>query len=96
MSWFSAKNIKITSSHLSTEEIENKIDQGDISIFSSAIIQETAAAKEQLKAIQSRHEDFMKLEASIREVDKDNKTRIYFVNRVYYFRCTACLLMSTI
>ena len=34
-----AKNIKITSSHLTTDEIEDKIDKGDISVFSSAIIQ---------------------------------------------------------
>ena len=31
-------------------------------------VQETAAAKEQLKAIENRHADFLKLEASIREV----------------------------
>lgn len=63
-----AKNIKITSAHLTTEEIDEKLDKGDISVFSSAIIQETAAAKEQLKAIESRHADFLKLEASIRTV----------------------------
>jgi len=64
-----AKTVKISStSHLTDEEIEEKIDKGDISIFSSAIIQETAAAKEQLKAIENRHAEFLKLEASIREV----------------------------
>lgn len=63
-----AKNIKITSAHLTTEEIDERLDKGDISVFSSAIIQETAAAKEQLKAIESRHADFLKLEASIRQV----------------------------
>ena len=31
-------------------------------------LQETAAAKEQLAALESRHADFLKLEASIREV----------------------------
>ena len=34
-------------------------------------LQETAAAKEQLKAIENRHADFLKLEASIREVRLD-------------------------
>ena len=34
-----AKNIKITNSKLSQEEIEEKIDSGDVSVFSSAIIQ---------------------------------------------------------
>jgi len=64
-----AKQAAISSaSHLTEEEIEEKIDKGDISIFSSAIIQETAAAKEQLKAIENRHAEFLKLEKSIAEV----------------------------
>ena len=37
--------------------------------------QETAAAKEQLKAIENRHADFLKLEASIREVSCDWSTQ---------------------
>ena len=65
-----AKNIRITNSRLTTEEIEEKIDKGDVSMFSSAIIQETSQAKEQLAAIENRHADFLKLEASIREVSR--------------------------
>ena len=42
-----------------------------MSVFSSAILQETTAAKEQLKAIENRHADFLKLEASIREVNTE-------------------------
>ena len=38
-------------------------------------VQETAAAKEQLKAIENRHADFLKLEASIREVSCDWSTQ---------------------
>ena len=38
-----AKNIKITSAHLTTEEIDEKLDKGDISVFSSAIIQVRSA-----------------------------------------------------
>ena len=34
-----AKKIKITNNNLTTEEIENKLDNGDISMFSTAIIQ---------------------------------------------------------
>ena len=33
------KNIKITNSNLTDEEIEEKIDKGDASAFSSAILQ---------------------------------------------------------
>ena len=40
-------------------------------MFSSAILEQTAQAKEQLAAIENRHADFLKLEASIREVRPD-------------------------
>ena len=39
-------------------------------MFSSAILEQTAQAKEQLAAIENRHADFLKLEASIREVSR--------------------------
>jgi len=63
-----ARNIKITNNNLSQEEIEEKIDKGDISIFSSGIIQETQAAKDQLVAIENRHAEILKLEAGIVEI----------------------------
>ena len=66
-----AKNIRITDNRLTTEEIEQKIDKGDVSMFSSAILEQAAQAKEQLAAIENRHADFLKLEASIREVRLD-------------------------
>lgn len=46
-----AKNIKITNSKLSQEEIEEKIDSGDVSVFSSAIIQVYIDRLQPLKAI---------------------------------------------
>jgi len=63
-----ARNIKITNNNLSQDEIEEKIDKGDISIFSSGIIQETQAAKDQLVAIENRHQEILKLEAGIVEI----------------------------
>jgi len=63
-----ARNIKITNNNLTQEEIEEKLDKNDISVFSSAIIQETAQAKDQLKAIENRHADFIKLEKGIVEI----------------------------
>eukprot|EP00092_Neocalanus_flemingeri_P009798 GFUD01010558.1.p1 GENE.GFUD01010558.1~~GFUD01010558.1.p1 ORF type:complete len:373 (+),score=121.41 GFUD01010558.1:50-1168(+) len=63
-----ARNIKITNNNLTQEEIEQKLDNGDISVFSSAIIQETAAAKDQLVAIENRHAEILKLEAGIVEI----------------------------
>jgi len=63
-----ARNIKITNNNLTQEEIEEKLDKGDISVFSSAIIQETAQAKDQLVAIENRHAEILKLEAGIVEI----------------------------
>jgi len=63
-----ARNIKITNNNLTQEEIEEKLDKNDISVFSSAIIQETAQAKDQLVAIENRHADFIKLEKGIVEI----------------------------
>jgi len=62
------RNIKITNNNLTQEEIEDKLDKNDISVFSSAIIQETAQAKDQLVAIENRHAEFLKLEEGIREI----------------------------
>jgi len=62
------KNIKITNSAMTDEEIENKIDSGDTDAFSAAIIKETALAKDQLVAVESRHQEMLKLEKSIVEV----------------------------
>merc|ERR1719402_2013949 len=56
------KNIKITNNAMTDEEIENKIDSGDTDAFSAAIIKETAIAKDQLVAVESRHQEMLKLE----------------------------------
>ena len=70
---------------------------GDVSVFSSAILQETAAAKEQLKAIENRHADFLKLEASIREVNITVQCREREREEVNWLvsRFTACSLTAT-
>jgi len=62
-----ARNIKITNTSLTQEEIEEKLDKGEIGNFTS-IIQETAAAKDQLVAIENRHAEILKLEAGIVEI----------------------------
>merc|ERR1719477_86572 len=63
-----AKTALARNNNLTQEEIEDKLDKNDISVFSSAIIQETAQAKDQLVAIENRHADFLKLEAGIVEI----------------------------
>jgi len=60
-------NIKITGCNLTDEQIEDKIEQGDMTGFSS-ILEDTNKAKDDLMAIQNRHEDFIKLEKGIVEI----------------------------
>jgi len=60
-------NIKITGCELTNEQIEEKIDSGDLTGFSS-ILQETARAKEDLVAIENRHAEMLKLERGIVEI----------------------------
>merc|ERR1719509_662705 len=62
-----AKTVKITNFQLTQEEIEEKIDAGDVTVFSS-IMKETAQAKEQLVALENRHADMVRLEVGITEI----------------------------
>jgi t-SNARE complex subunit (syntaxin) len=62
------KNIRITNSAMTDEEIENKIDSGDTDAFSAAIIKETASVSPESNTVESRHQEILKLEASIIEV----------------------------
>jgi len=63
------RNIKITdpSSNITVEEIEEKLDAGDVTVLSS-IIKETNQAKEDLKMLENRHAEMLKLEKGISEV----------------------------
>jgi len=63
------RNIKIVdpNSTLSNEEIEDKLEAGDLTILSS-IIKETAQAKEDLKQLEDRYVEIVKLEKGIMEV----------------------------
>jgi len=63
------RNIKITdpNSNISQDEVERRLDEGDITVISS-IIKETQQAKEDLEAVENRHKEFLKLEAGISEV----------------------------
>jgi len=63
------RNLKIIdpNSSLTVEEIEEKLDNGDVTVLSS-IIKDTAQAKEDLKMIENRHAEFIKLEKGITEI----------------------------
>eukprot|EP00092_Neocalanus_flemingeri_P008673 GFUD01009343.1.p1 GENE.GFUD01009343.1~~GFUD01009343.1.p1 ORF type:complete len:273 (+),score=79.87 GFUD01009343.1:501-1319(+) len=63
------RNIKITdpNSNVTVEEIEEKLDAGDVTVLSS-IIKETAQAKEDMKMLENRHAEMIKLEKGISEI----------------------------
>lgn len=63
------RNLKIVdpTSSITVEEIEDKLDRGDVTVLSS-IIKETSQAKEDLKMIENRHAEFVKLEKGITEI----------------------------
>jgi len=63
------RNLRIVSpnSQLTEEELEEKLDNGDVSVLSS-IIRESNQAKEDLKRIENRHAEIMKLEKGITEI----------------------------
>merc|ERR1712179_849559 len=66
------RNIKITdpNSNITVEEIEEKLDAGDVTVLSS-IIKESAQAKEDLKMLENRHAEMLKLEKGINEMFLD-------------------------
>ena len=63
------RNMRIVdpNSSLTAEELEAKLDEGDVTVVSS-FINETNQAKEDLKLLQGRHKEFVKLEKGILEI----------------------------
>jgi len=63
------RNLKIVdpNSQITIEEIEEKLDNGDVTVLSS-ILKETSQAKEDLKMIENRHAEIIKLEKGITEI----------------------------
>ena len=63
------RNMKIVDpdSSVNEEEIEQKLEAGDFTVLSS-IIKESQQAKEDLKRLEDRHLEMVKLEQGIQEV----------------------------
>lgn len=62
------RQLEITGRTTSNEELEEMLEQGNISVFTQDIIMDTQQAKQTLADIKARHEDIMNLEKSIREL----------------------------
>lgn len=62
------RQLEITGRSTNDEELEEMLEQGNISVFTQDIIMDTQQAKQTLADIKARHEDIMNLEKSIREL----------------------------
>ncbi|XP_034953447.1 syntaxin-2 isoform X2 [Zootoca vivipara] len=62
------RQLEITGKNTSDEELEEMLESGNLSIFTSDIILDTKITREALDEIESRHKDIIKLESSIHEL----------------------------
>ncbi|XP_072096883.1 syntaxin-2 isoform X1 [Mobula birostris] len=62
------RQLEITGRTTTDDELEEMLESGNPSIFTSDIISDTQITRQALNEIESRHKDIMKLEASIREL----------------------------
>ncbi|XP_062930122.1 syntaxin-2 isoform X1 [Mobula hypostoma] len=62
------RQLEITGRTTTNDELEEMLESGNPSIFTSDIISDTQITRQALNEIESRHKDIMKLEASIREL----------------------------
>ncbi|CAB4056523.1 STX4 [Lepeophtheirus salmonis] len=64
----SKRRCKIVNSGYDDEAIETMLDEGKTGVFATAILDQEKLARRQLIELQDRHDEFIKLEASIREL----------------------------
>lgn len=62
------RRCRIVNENISEEEIETMLDEGKTQMFNASILEDTTKAREQLNELKDRHDEFIKLERSIREV----------------------------
>uniref|UniRef100_A0A3Q2CYL4 Syntaxin 2b n=1 Tax=Cyprinodon variegatus TaxID=28743 RepID=A0A3Q2CYL4_CYPVA len=62
------RQLEITGRMTSNEELEDMLESGNPSIFTSDIISDSQITRQALNEIESRHQDIMRLESSIREL----------------------------
>ncbi|XP_059193956.1 syntaxin-2 isoform X2 [Centropristis striata] len=62
------RQLEITGRLTTNEELEDMLESGNPSIFTSDIISDSQITRQALNEIESRHQDIMRLESSIREL----------------------------
>ena len=63
------RRCKITNANYKDEDIEKMLDEGNTAVFAKSILDEERLARQQLTELQDRHDEFIRLEKSIREVN---------------------------
>lgn len=62
------RRCKVTNANVTDEQVEQMLDEGNTAVFARAILDEERLARQQLTEIQDRHDEFLKLEKSIKEM----------------------------
>ena len=62
------RQLEIAGKQTTTEEIDEMLEKGEVSVFTNDIMTDTRQAKQQLADIEARHADLIKLEKSIKEL----------------------------
>ncbi|XP_064425661.1 syntaxin-4 [Latimeria chalumnae] len=62
------RQLRIKQDSVTDEELEKMLDSGETSVFTSNILKDTQTTKQALNEIETRHEEILKLERSIREL----------------------------
>ena len=62
------RQLEIVGKQCTNEEVDEMLENGDVSVFTFEITTDTRVAKQQLADIEARHADLMKLETSIKEL----------------------------
>ncbi|CAL8103105.1 unnamed protein product [Orchesella dallaii] len=62
------RQLEITGSKFSEDDVEDMIEQGNWSVFTQGIIMETEQARQMLADVEARHNDILKLEKSLKEL----------------------------
>nr|XP_015221738.1 PREDICTED: syntaxin-2 isoform X2 [Lepisosteus oculatus] len=62
------RQLEITGKVTTSDELEDMLESGNPAIFTSDIISDSQITRQALNEIESRHQDIMKLECSIREL----------------------------
>ncbi|KAL7869167.1 hypothetical protein AOLI_G00131550 [Acnodon oligacanthus] len=62
------RQLKITGNNVTDEELESMLESGQTDVFTQNILTDAKATKQALNEIESRHDEILKLERSIRDL----------------------------